>query len=166
MIDCFTQDWRRSVIDSGRCYHHQYFKTLLNTERYLSIHLPVKLVSVLRYIETNMYSHTSTRAIINFVLKIIIFRLLNVNFHCSKFTNVRNQYLYNWYTIGRNLDKFRHCKNQQIILLSIEQLICKFIELCLILYTYIHSFSVLYVNFICTVHLYLATCLCKEQIIY
>ena len=43
LIDCHTQNWHQTVSESSRCHYYKHYKTLLNTERYLSINLPLKL---------------------------------------------------------------------------------------------------------------------------
>ena len=120
LIDCFTQDWHATVNDSSRCYHYKHFKTLLNTERYLSIDLPVKIRRSLArfrasshqfHIETGRYVHTPLQERICqfcFVSNNIstIECEFHVFFHCSKFINIRNKYLFNWYSAGRNLENF------------------------------------------------------------
>ena len=120
LIDCFTQDWHGSIIDSSRCYHYQHFKSLLNTERYLSIELPINLrIALARFrasshhfhIETGRYNHTPLQERIcqhcfeNFNTSVIECEF-HIFFHCDKFTNIRNQYLYNWYTFDRNVENF------------------------------------------------------------
>ena len=40
--DIYSQNWHFSVSSSSRCSHYQYFKTLLNTERYLNLNIPLK----------------------------------------------------------------------------------------------------------------------------
>lgn len=40
-IDKYSQNWNFDINYSSRCHHHKYFKTLLNTERYLSLEMPM-----------------------------------------------------------------------------------------------------------------------------
>ena len=41
IFDCHTQNWHASLNESSRCHYYKHVKTLLNTERYLTIELPV-----------------------------------------------------------------------------------------------------------------------------
>ena len=42
VIDCCTQKWNDDVSNSSRCHHYKHYKSLLNTEKYLSIDLTPK----------------------------------------------------------------------------------------------------------------------------
>ncbi len=43
LSDSLAQDWSSDIANSSRCDQYQYFKTLLNVERYLTCHLPFYL---------------------------------------------------------------------------------------------------------------------------
>jgi len=34
LIEYYTQRWLEHVLDSSRCYHYKYFKSMLNVEQY------------------------------------------------------------------------------------------------------------------------------------
>lgn len=120
LIDCFTQDWHRSVTESSRCYHYQHFKTLLNTERYLSVDLPVNLrYAFARFrtsshhfnIELGRYQNIPLQErICNFCSENRNMSVLDcefhVLFHCGRFDNIRTQFLENWYTNDKTLVNF------------------------------------------------------------
>ena len=38
VIDCSAQDWHEQVSISANCEHYKHFKTMLNVERYVSLH--------------------------------------------------------------------------------------------------------------------------------
>ena len=42
LIDCYTQKWYENLNCSGRCFHYNIYKTLLNVERYLLLEIPFK----------------------------------------------------------------------------------------------------------------------------
>ena len=61
LIDCFSQNWDESVQESSRCKYYKHFKTLLNTERYLTIELPLKYrLALSRFRWSNHTLHVET----------------------------------------------------------------------------------------------------------
>ena len=108
------------IQDSSRCIHYKEFKSLLNTERYLKINLPVKYRQALS--RFHCASHTLNVELgrqnkIPFKQRICQFCFQNENvsvveceFHvffcCKRFDGIRNSYLFNWYSYDRNLPNF------------------------------------------------------------
>ena len=120
LIDCHKQNWNHLIQDSSRCIHYKEFKSLLNTERYLKINLPVKYRQALS--RFRCASHTLNVELgrqnkIPFEQRICQFCFQNENvsvveceFHvffcCKRFDGIRNSYLFNWYSYDRNLPNF------------------------------------------------------------
>ena len=43
IIGCYAQNWQSDKNNSSRCHHYMYYKTMLNTERYLTLeNIPYK----------------------------------------------------------------------------------------------------------------------------
>ena len=110
-----------SVNSSSRCHYYIYFKSLLETDRYLSLDLLSKQrysLSTFRYASHPLHMevgrHTDVdnnpKESIHIVFYLIIFVLLIVNsteyhafFHCTKYSYIGETYLFSWYVRRRNL---------------------------------------------------------------
>ena len=118
--DCHMQNWSQSVNDSSRCHYYKLFKTLLNTERYLSMNLPFKLriaMSRFRCSSHKLAVETGRHKKIPKELRIcqychenrnlnIVECEYNVFFECHSFNEIRENYLFNWYRSSKNLQGF------------------------------------------------------------
>ena len=122
LIDCHKQNWNQSVQESSRCHHYKYFKTLLNTERYLIVDLPFKYrKSLSRFrcsshefkIETGRHTNVPFEArICQYCYEESTITVIECEYHvffqCKKFENIRENYLKSWYSGGDNLLDFYH----------------------------------------------------------
>ena len=125
IIDCHTQNWHASLNESSRCHYYKHFKTLLNTERYLTMELPVKFrlaMSRFRCSSHKLNVEIGRHNKVPFELRICSYCNQNydlqtveceyhVFFECGKYTDIRNQYLLNWYSLNTNLQGFFNILN-------------------------------------------------------
>ena len=56
LVKYYTQRWHGHVLDSSRCYHYKYFKSMLNVKQYQCINIPLKFKTAL---ENFRYSNTT-----------------------------------------------------------------------------------------------------------
>ncbi|KAH3891876.1 hypothetical protein DPMN_015986 [Dreissena polymorpha] len=121
LIDCFTQNWHDTVSNSSRCHHYSHFKTLLNIERYLIIEMPAKhKIAYAKFRCSNHKLQVETGRHLNITFQNRVCNVcsqININmtfvdceyhafFHCTKYTSIRNQFLFNWYNSGTDLNNF------------------------------------------------------------
>jgi len=111
LTDCATQTWHENINDSSRCDTYRQFKSLLNAERYLDIAMPFYCRQALA-----RFRCSSHRFQIELGRQLGIPRNLricahcqsenesvkiedeyHVFFECSKYAEIRQTYLYNWY---------------------------------------------------------------------
>ena len=120
LIDVKKQDWHRSINESNRCHHYKHFKSLLNVELYLNLDISKQLkISIARFrcsshrfrVETGRHMNEPRN------LRICLYcnENLNINiveceyhifFECKRFLDIRNSYLYNWYTGHVSIQNF------------------------------------------------------------
>jgi len=120
VIDCCTQDWHASVENSSRCYHYRHFKSLLNVEKYLSLDIYFKYRAAMSRFRLSNHKLNIELGRHSGILKenrICSYCLQNLNtlvidcelhafFKCHKYDDVRNSYLFNWYTHGTDPQDF------------------------------------------------------------
>jgi len=96
------------VLDSSRCYHYKYFKGMLNVE-YLRINIPLKFKTALANFRCSNTNRTRLQENIDLHDRLCTYCLLNDNlaiieceyhafFICGKYLNIRQSYLFSWYT--------------------------------------------------------------------
>ena len=109
--DCKTQDWSASVNESSRCDTYKHFKSLLEPEKYLSIGLSYQFKKALSRLRCSNYKFTietgrhqnipREERICTFCFNESNTRIIDNEyhafFHCEKYAQQRNSYLYNWY---------------------------------------------------------------------
>ena len=119
LIDCHTQDWHDNVNNSSRCHHYSYFKSLLNVERYLLIEMPLKhkiALSKFRCSNHNLYIEIGRHLNIPYNDRLCTACLENnirhidceyhAFFQCCRYTDIRNLYLFNWYSSETRIEDF------------------------------------------------------------
>ena len=112
LVDCANQNWHESINTSSRCYHYKNYKSLLNVEKYLQLDIPMKhRIALSKFrcsnhkfgIETGRHTnvHRDKRICLycynNYEVKVLECEY-HVFFECEKFTEIRANFLYNWYT--------------------------------------------------------------------
>ena len=124
------------------------FKSLLETERYLSLDLLSKqryslskprCASHTLHVEAGRHTvvEKNPKESLHIVFYIIIFVLLIVNsteyhafFHCTKYSDIREIYLFSWY--GRSRDLISYCSlmssRQGNIIKNIALYVCKLVD--------------------------------------
>ena len=120
LIDCHTQNWSDSVNNSGRCYHYRNYKSLLDVERYLSLEIPYihrnafgkfRCSNHKLRVETGRHSNTPRdERICLYCFENNHISVLDCEyhafFHCKRYEDVRSNYLFRWYSGGRELHDF------------------------------------------------------------
>lgn len=109
ITDCFVQNWHNDISNSSRCHHYKYYKTLLNTERYLHLEIPFKYkIAFAKFrcsnhklnIELGRHSNTpQNERLCIFCLNHNNVAVIDCEYHaffqCPKFNIIRRQYLFN-----------------------------------------------------------------------
>ena len=112
MVDCYKQEWSNNVHESSRCDTYKHFKTLLESEKYLSFEIPnshIKALARFRCsnhkfaIKTGRHNNIpKTDRLCAFCLQKTNARCLEDEYHIfllsKKYDQERANYLYNWCT--------------------------------------------------------------------
>ena len=120
LIDCFKQNWHGNINESGRCFHYKHYKSLLNTEQYLLIDMPLNHKTALAKfrcsnhkfsIETGRHSKiTREKRICLYCLQKFNQNIIECEYHvffqCEKFHEIRQHFLFTWYKSYTNITCF------------------------------------------------------------
>lgn len=112
VIACVTQNWQNDISNASRGNHFKNYKSLLNTERYLQLEIPLKYKTAFtkfRCSNHKLNCEVGRQLHIAYNLRICNFCFTENNmliidceyhafFKCSKYDVVRREFLYNLYT--------------------------------------------------------------------